>query len=265
MSGNQLKYLLLTACITLSLHVSSQEVSTDSILLDRSGVVRQHLHIAGAIDSLILQSVSDSIMADQNSVVRIDTNLITGVNGTDDEARLTVRQKDSIIVAGYEVKQPDFTPVPRRATLLALIPGGGQIYNRKYWKLPIVYGGFVGCVYALTWNGQMYSDYKQAYLDIMDDDDNTSSYEDFLPPNFDYSANLDWLESVLKNRKDKYRRYRDMSIFAFAGVYLVSIIDAYVDAELSHFDISDDLSMKVSPGLLDTRMCSLGVNLTFDF
>ena len=68
-------------------------------------------------------------------------------------------------------------PNPQRALWLALVlPGAGQIYNRKYWKLPIFYGGFMGCIYALSWNNMMYKDYSQAYLDIMDDDPNTASY-----------------------------------------------------------------------------------------
>ena len=67
-------------------------------------------------------------------------------------------------------------PDPQRALWLALVlPGGGQIYNRKYWKLPLVYGGFMGCIYAMTWNNMMYKDYAQAYLDIMDYDPGTAS------------------------------------------------------------------------------------------
>ena len=72
-------------------------------------------------------------------------------------------------------------PDPKRALWLALvIPGGGQIYNRKYWKLPLVYGGFVGCLYAMNWNNTMYKDYSQAYIDIMDNDPGTQSYNQFL-------------------------------------------------------------------------------------
>ena len=68
-------------------------------------------------------------------------------------------------------------PNPQRALWLALVlPGAGQIYNRKYWKLPIFYGGFMGCIYALTWNNMMYKDYSQAYLDLMDTDPSTNSY-----------------------------------------------------------------------------------------
>ena len=151
-----------------------------------------------------------------------------------------------------------FVPDPSKATWSALVfPGGGQIYNHKYWKLPIVYGGFLGCAYALNWNNQMYSDYSQAYLDIMDDDPNTASYEDFLPPRYNVEANKDYLTRVFKNRKDNYRRQRDLSIFCFIGVYLLSVVDAYVDAELSNFDITDDLSLQVRPTTIENRQTTL--------
>ena len=72
-------------------------------------------------------------------------------------------------------------PDAKRAMWLAIVlPGAGQIYNRKYWKLPLVYGGITGCIYAITWNNQMFHDYSQAYMDIMDNDPNTDSYNDFL-------------------------------------------------------------------------------------
>lgn len=145
-------------------------------------------------------------------------------------------------------------PDPVTATWLALvIPGGGQIYNRKFWKLPIVYGGFVGCLYAYNWNGQMYKDYKQAYLDIMDSDPNTNSYKDFFRPGYDYEANKEYLSGVFKKRKDRYRRWRDLSIFSFIGVYALSVIDAYVDAQLSSFDISEDINLSIEPQIIDSR------------
>ena len=90
-----------------------------------------------------------------------------------------------------------------------------------------------------------------AYLDIMDSNPNTKSYEDLLPPNAQY--NEEQLKNTLKRRKDSFRRFRDLSIFAFIGVYLISIIDAYVDAELSNFDITPDLSMKVEPAVIDNN------------
>lgn len=145
-------------------------------------------------------------------------------------------------------------PNPKKALWLALaIPGGGQIYNRKFWKLPIIYGGFIGCVYALKWNNQMYGDYSQAYIDIMDDDPNTKSYEDFVPIGYNVEANAERLKDLFKRKKDYYRRYRDLSIFCMIGVYALSVVDAYVDAEMSSFDISRDLSMKVRPSVISGR------------
>lgn len=143
-------------------------------------------------------------------------------------------------------------PDSKRAMWLALvIPGGGQIYNRKYWKLPIFYGGMMGCIYALTWNNMMYRDYSQAYLDIMDSDPTTESYNKFLHLGATITpANEERYKKLFKSRKDKYRRWRDMSMFALIGVYALSVIDAYVDAELSEFDISKDLSLRVRPTVI---------------
>lgn len=144
-------------------------------------------------------------------------------------------------------------PDPKRAMWLAImIPGAGQIYNRKFWKLPIVYGGFVGCAYAMRWNNQMYLDYSQAYLDIMDDDPNTQSYSSFLHLGAAINdANIERYKKIFKSRKDRYRRWRDLSFVCLLGVYAISIIDAYVDASLSQFDISDDLSLRISPAVIN--------------
>lgn len=144
-----------------------------------------------------------------------------------------------------------FSPDPIRSMWLALVfPGGGQIYNRKFWKLPIFYGGYLGCVYALTWNNQMLRDYSQAYLDIMDDDPNTCSYQGMLPPGYSIVGKEDRFKEIFKNKKNYFRKYRDLSVFAFVGVYALSIVDAYVDAELSSFDISEDLSLRWEPAVI---------------
>lgn len=168
-----------------------------------------------------------------------------------------------------EIVQKIWVPNPTKATWLALvIPGGGQIYNRKYWKLPIFYGGFAGCAYALTWNSKMYKDYSTAYKDAMNGNMQSSSITDLLPPGYKISETQ--LKELLRKRKDTYRRYRDLSIFAFIGVYLLSVIDAYVDAELSNFDITPDLSMKVEPAVIDNRIDnssnrSVGLQCSFRF
>ncbi len=168
---------------------------------------------------------------------------------------------DSLMGDSVKLVKPrrDWTtwkPNPKRAMWLALVfPGAGQIYNRKYWKLPIFYGGFVGCAYAWAWNNQMYSDYKQAYLDIMDDDDSTHSYDQFMHlGNTINDSNLSRYQSLFSKRKDRYRRYRDLSFFCIIAVYILSVIDAYVDASLSEFDISEDLSMHVEPAYINSNV-----------
>ena len=164
-----------------------------------------------------------------------------------------------------------WVPNPTKATWLALvIPGGGQIYNRKYWKLPIFYGGFAGCAYALTWNSKMYKDYSNAYKDAVRGNWQSSSIQDLLPPGYTDRVSTTQLTETLRKRKDTYRRYRDLSIFAFIGVYLLSVVDAYVDAELSNFDISPDLSMHVEPAVLNNSPThssskSVGVQCSFRF
>lgn len=166
-----------------------------------------------------------------------------------------VSVSDSLLQASIEksIKRERFVPDPIRSMWLGLVfPGGGQIYNHKYWKLPIIYGGFLGCVYALTWNSQMLHDYSQAYLDIMDTDPNTKSYEKMLPIGYDITGREERFKNIFKNKKNFFRRNRDLSIFAFAGVYLLAVIDAYVDAELSTFDISTDLSLHVEPTVIQT-------------
>ena len=110
-------------------------------------------------------------------------------------------------------------PDTKRAMWLALVlPGAGQIYNRKYWKLPIIYGGFVGCAYAMSWNNQMYHDYSQAYLDIMDDDPNTQSYNQFLHLGAQIDAsNIERYKEIFRKRKDRYRQNNLRHFFAWEG------------------------------------------------
>lgn len=166
-----------------------------------------------------------------------------------------VSKQDSVALEKIKKKR-DWTtwkPDPKKAMWLAIVlPGAGQIYNRKYWKLPIVYGGFLGCAYAMRWNNQMYLDYSQAYLDIMDDDPNTKSYMQFIKLQRELTpSDEERYKGVFKSRKDRYRRWRDLSFFAMLGVYALSIVDAYVDAQLSQFDISNDLSLRLEPAVIN--------------
>ena len=188
----------------------------------------------------------------------------------------TLRVLAQVDTAGMHKRRDwkTWRPNAKRAMWLAIVlPGAGQIYNRKYWKVPIVYGGFVGCAYAMRWNNQMFRDYSQAYMDIMDDDPNTQSYNQFLHLGAKIDdSNLTRYQTLFKKRKDKYRRWRDMSFFCLVGVYALSIIDAYVDASLSEFDISKDLSLRVEPTIINNerernplRSNSLGMSFSLNF
>lgn len=202
------------------------------------------------------EAIKDTVKAVKDAETVISTKGLT----TPDTAQ-TVQAETPLTLTPdtlTQKKKRDWStwrPETKRAMWLALVlPGAGQIYNRKYWKLPIIYGGYLGCAYALTWNNQMLKDYSQAYLDIMDSDPNTKSYEKMLPLGYDITGKEERFKEIFKNKKNHFRRFRDMSIFAFAGVYLLSVVDAYVDAELSSFDISSDLSMHLEPSMMKTYM-----------
>ncbi len=211
--------------------------------------------------TIVVKQRTDSLSA---SARGMRSTLVT----TPDTLILTA---DSIAPDNGMGKVRIFNPDPIRALWLsALCPGLGQIYNRRYWKLPIVVGAFVGLGYGTLWNNRMLGDYTKAYRDVMDNDPNTRSYMDFFPPTVK-ETDLDqaWLKKTLKNKKDYYRRYRDICIIGIFGVYLLNIVDAYVDASLSHFDISPDLSMDVSPALLNNpgsnAKPSVGLQCAFNF
>ena len=195
-------------------------------------------------DSVLLRP--DSSLLDRSLAAPIDTPPAATLG----LPQLSDSRGKQVDAAVREPCRPD----PIRALWLSLVlPGAGQIYNHKYWKLPIIYGGFLGCAYALSWNNQMLSDYSQAYLDIMDNDPNSKSYEKMLPMGYDITGREEQFKTIFKNKKNYYRKYRDMSIFAFAAVYAIAAIDAYVDAELSTFDISEDLSMRIVPTIISSR------------
>ena len=150
-------------------------------------------------------------------------------------------------------KKPDAV---KAVWLGAIFPGAGQIYNKSYWKLPIVYGAFMGCGYAISMMQNRYSGYKTAYIDLYNDmqkgtvtEDPSKSYIAVIPDGYDLTAvgGAGTWANTLKNRQSTYRRYRDYSILATVVVYALSLIDAYVDAQLFDYDISPDLSLNLEP------------------
>ena len=240
------------ACAKQAFSVPDDSVVTDSVTDVRVDSVK--------IGAPVEMAEVDTVVVD--SAVRLMTAMSAESLSTTDN--------------NIPIKNERWIPDPKKSMWLAIVfPGGGQIYNRKYWKLPIIYGGFMGCFYALNWNNTMYRDYSQAYIDIMDSDENTKSFMNFLPAGYNVEQNMSRLQDLFKRKKNFYRRYRDMSLFCMIGVYLISIVDAYVDAEMSSFDISKDLSIKLSPAVINDRMnartmpslngSSYGINCSLNF
>ena len=198
-------------------------------------------------DSVKTTSLNDTILQVDDSLFQIEKGSLIDT--------ISFSLVDTLPVKKQKRDWKTWRPNPKKALWLAIvIPGAGQRYNRKYWKLPIVYGGFVGCAYAMRWNNMMYKDYSQAYIDLTDDDPNTKSYERFQQfSNRITDANIKRYQELFKNRKNRFRRWRDLSFFVMCGVYAISIIDAYVDASLSEFDISDDLTMRVAPTIINNK------------
>ena len=148
---------------------------------------------------------------------------------------------------------------PHKASLYsAVLPGLGQAYNKKYWKIPILYAGFAGIIYAIDFNSSNYSKYRRGYRDYLLQDPNNTSYEKIIQKQIN-SGRLtladvepggqyaDWFETTLENGKDYYERWRNLSYVGFALVYIINIVDATVDAHFKTFDVSDDLSMRIDP------------------
>lgn len=139
----------------------------------------------------------------------------------------------------------EVSDIKRATTLATICPGAGQIYNKSYWKLPFVVGGFASMIYVVDWNNRGYQRFSKAYQQVVahdsDPDAGTDDYTDEFGGR--YSA------SYLQSLRDSYRRNRDLCIIMLAGLYVLQIIDAHVDAHFKDFDISDDLAMKIEPAV----------------
>jgi len=126
---------------------------------------------------------------------------------------------------------------PHKATMYsAVVPGLGQVYNQKYWKLPIIYGVTGVFIYAFDFNNNQYNKYKNAYAEF--DTGKITEFEGYTDKN------------IILRLKDYHRRNRDLNVIVLAGVYMLNIIDATVDAHLFDYDISEDLSLNVQPSLM---------------
>lgn len=141
----------------------------------------------------------------------------------------------------------------RKATILsAVLPGAGQAYNKKYWKMPIVYGGMGACIYFISWNNKEYKFYRDGLIAEIDGDPTTTNDTGF-------SSN------ALSQGMEQHRKWLDISWMSLAGVYVLQILDANVDAHLFHFDVGDDLSFDVHPSLIPSHRVNPGLTLTMKF
>ena len=263
--------LLWNSNITVAQEVITPAATGDTLSLSTEQPKAQH-HNRKAI------TLSDTVAtAGNGNPVRVvnasgDTITFASIDSIRGIEGVEILMDSTTAVSPTMGKIRTFNPEPQRALWMsALCPGLGQIYNRRYWKLPIVVGAFVGLSYGASWNNRMYKDYSKGYRDVMDDDPDTRSYMDFFPPTVKES-DLDkaWLQKAMKNKRDYYRRYREICIIAMVGVYLINIVDAYVDASLAHFDISPDLTLDVAPTAIDSgvtggRLPSLGLQCAFSF
>ena len=125
---------------------------------------------------------------------------------------------------------------PHKATIYsALIPGLGQIYNKKYWKLPVIYSATGIFIYYFNFNNSEYNAFKTAYAQM--DAEEITSFRGYTE------------KSIVLNIKDNYRRNRDLNVISLAAIYLLNIVDATVDAHLFNYEINDDLSLNIQPAV----------------
>jgi len=203
----------------------------------------------------------------------VSLSLETGLSQTVlTEADFKPVEPESVVVVDHS---------PRKATLYsAVLPGLGQAYNKKYWKIPIVYAGFGVLGYFIYFNAENYNEYKQALIDFIDEDSGTNSYLNLIGPNVDPGTfdpslgsplyrqdNEEWFKTQLENNMDYYKRYRDLSIIISIGWYVLNIIDAAVDAYLFDYDITDDLSMRIDPKLFQFtgKPSTVGLQFSLNF
>ena len=165
-------------------------------------------------------------------------------------------------------KKPKVEHSPRRATIYsAVLPGLGQIYNRKYWKVPLVYGGFATLGYFINFNNEQYTTYRQAYSDIIDNDPNTTSYMKLnVNPSLLLPERISNFTEQLRSAKDYWRRNRDLVVIGTVVFYALNVIDASVDANFFNFDISDELTINWVPApvmCMDKKMIGIQCRFTF--
>ena len=146
----------------------------------------------------------------------------------------------------------------RKATVYsAILPGLGQVYNRKYWKVPIIYGAGGAFAYYVGYNQLKYKKFRDANeIYQIDKDDGYTIIDGISVPNSRLEAGMDY-----------YRRYRDLSVLGMGAIYLLNIVDAMIDANFFYYDVSDDLSLQIQPVVMENTYmtATLGVGIRIGF
>lgn len=180
----------------------------------------------------------------------------------------TLAKEKGFFLAKFKVSSLKDLDRPTKAALWsAAIPGAGQMYNRAYWKVPIVYatGGVLG--YYLIYNNQQYQSYRTALIFRTDGrEDTVDEYADHAVLGTQNGTDPgSYAVRNLKFRRDGFRRNRDLTILLSIGAYALNIAEAYVHAHLKEFDVSDDLSLRVQPGLIPVTASSSGLSPALTF
>ena len=139
--------------------------------------------------------------------------------------------------------------IPKKAALYsAILPGAGQVYTKKYWKVPVIYGGLITSAYYINESNNLYQLYKSTYLNRLDGD---------------FTDNLNYSDSDLRTLTEHYRRNREVSALLFTLTYILNIVDASVNAHLFDYDVSEDLSLHIQPVYFSKENAS-GFSLFFN-
>ncbi len=148
---------------------------------------------------------------------------------------------------GYSQRLLKTKSADKAAIYSAILPGAGQVYTKKYWKVPIIYSGLITSAYFIESSQNKYILYKTTAINRI---------------NGDFTDNLDYSDDDLIRLKDHYRRNRDLSYFSFIAIYILNIVDASVNAHLFEYDISDDISMNLQPNIKSDEI-AMSLTLTF--
>ena len=154
-----------------------------------------------------------------------------------------------IIVSATSFAQEYGEKIPKKAGLYsAILPGAGQVYTKKYWKVPVIYGGLITSAYYINESNDLYQLYKSTYLNRLDGD---------------FTDNLNYSDSDLRTLTEHYRRNREVSALLFTLTYILNIVDASVNAHLFDYDVSEDLSLHIQPVYFSKENAS-GISLSFN-